>query len=74
MNLSIKQACIFFRRKEKIGTTDNNCMSNIIEWTKGDIGDLLENTLDCEKRKKNMCNCRDSNAPYDQPVTELRKK
>ena len=27
-------------------------MSNIIEWTKSDIGDLLENTLNREKWKK----------------------
>ena len=29
-----------------------NWMSNIIEWKKSDIGDLLENTLDREKWKK----------------------
>ena len=31
-------------------------MYNIIEWTKSDIGNLLENTLDREKWKINMYN------------------
>ena len=30
-------------------------MSNIIEWTKSDIGDLLENTLYREKWRKKTC-------------------
>ena len=43
---------VFVEGKRRQGRPRTNWMSNIIEWTKSDIGDLLENTLDSEKWKK----------------------
>ena len=42
----------FVQGKRRQGRPRTNWMYNIIEWTKSDIGDLLENTLDREKWKK----------------------
>ena len=42
----------FVEGKRRQGLPRMNWMFNIIEWTKSDIGDLLENTLDREKWKK----------------------
>ena len=42
----------FVKGKRRQGRPRTNWMYNIIEWTKSDIGDLLENTLDHDKWKK----------------------
>ena len=42
----------FVEGNRRQGRPRTNWMSNIIESTKSDIGDLLENTLDREKWKK----------------------
>ena len=42
----------FVEGQRRQGQSRTNWMFNIIEWTKSNIGDLLENTLDREKWKK----------------------
>ena len=60
----------FLEEKRRQGRPRTNWMSNFIEWTKSDIGNLLEYTLDHEKWKKT---CVIAAIQYDKPVMGLSK-